>query len=59
MVFLRLTIKVFQDQLLPSSVTQQKPGIFLLPIENPEEINLGGLASQIQKKWSYLHPELP
>jgi hypothetical protein len=63
MVFLRLTVKIFPpdqlDQLPASSVTvPKKPSVFLLPIEDPEIITLGGLASQIQEKWGYLHPDL-
>ena len=60
MVFLRLTVKIFPRDPLPGSTVtlSNKPAIFLLPIEKPEELNLGGLASQIQEKWSYLHPDL-
>jgi hypothetical protein len=58
MVFLRLTVKIYPTEQLPTSAEPIKPGVFLLPIEDPETLSLGGLASQIQERWSYLHPDL-
>lgn len=46
------------NQAPAASVPAKKPGIFLLPIEKPDEINLGALAGLIQEKWSHLHPDL-
>lgn len=40
------------------STTLKKPGVFLLVLEHPEEVSLGGLAGMIQEKWANLHPEL-
>ncbi|CAG8890521.1 unnamed protein product [Penicillium egyptiacum] len=40
------------------STTLKKPGIFLLVLEHPEEVSLGGLAGMIQEHWGKLHPEL-
>ena len=59
MVFIRLTVKIFpRQQVHATSVTAKKPGIFLLPIEDPERVTLGGLVGLIQEKWRYLHPDL-
>lgn len=85
MVFLRLTVKIYPRDQLPTntssnwargflggskaqsddssqgaatSATAKRPGVFLLPIEKPEEIKLGALAGLIQEKWSALHPDL-
>lgn len=38
--------------------TLKKPGVFLLVLEHPEEVSLGGLADMIQEHWGKLHPEL-
>ncbi|OQE25615.1 hypothetical protein PENFLA_c008G10683 [Penicillium flavigenum] len=40
------------------STTLKKPGVFLLVLEHPEEVSLGGLAGMIQEHWAKLHPEL-
>ncbi|KAJ5447283.1 KEN domain ribonuclease activator [Penicillium cf. griseofulvum] len=40
------------------STTLKKPGVFLLVLEHPEEVSLGGLAGIIQEHWGKLHPEL-
>ncbi|KAJ5502581.1 hypothetical protein N7463_005455 [Penicillium fimorum] len=40
------------------STTMKKPGVFLLVLEHPEEVSLGGLAGMIQEHWGKLHPEL-
>lgn len=65
LVFMRLTVKIFpQDPINPrlgavrSSVTAKKPGVFLLPIENPDQVTLRTLAGLIRDKWAYLHPDL-
>lgn len=33
-----------------------KPASFLLVLENPEDVTLGGLAKMIQAKWTKLRP---
>ncbi|THC93555.1 hypothetical protein EYZ11_006982 [Aspergillus tanneri] len=33
-----------------------KPASFLLALENPEEVTLGGLSGMIQEKWAKLRP---
>ena len=37
--------------------TVGKPATFLLVLEKPEEITLGGLAGMIQDKWKKLRPK--
>jgi hypothetical protein len=34
-----------------------KPASFLLVLEHPDEVTLGGLAGMIQAKWKKLRPE--
>ncbi|KAJ5323174.1 hypothetical protein N7452_011463 [Penicillium brevicompactum] len=65
MVFIRLTVKIFpQDPINPrlgairSSAKAKKPGVFLLPIENPNVVDLRTLAGLIRDRWTYLHPDL-
>ncbi|KAJ5353464.1 hypothetical protein N7541_006028 [Penicillium brevicompactum] len=65
MVFIRLTVKIFpQDPINPrlgairSSAKAKKPGVFLLPIENPDVVDLRTLAGLIRDRWTYLHPDL-
>lgn len=41
-----------------ASTVLKKPGVFLLVLEHPEEVSLGGLAGMIQEHWAKLHPEL-
>jgi hypothetical protein len=36
----------------------KKPGIFLLVLDKPEDVTLGGLAGMIQDHWTKLHPDL-
>lgn len=54
MVFLRLTVKVYPRN--PNAPRTGSPASFLLPVENPEDTSLGGLASLIQEKWKKLRP---
>ncbi|RHZ46326.1 uncharacterized protein CDV56_100739 [Aspergillus thermomutatus] len=39
-----------------SGPTAGKPASFLLVLENPEEVTLGGLAGMIREKWAKLRP---
>lgn len=36
--------------------TAGKPASFLLVLQNPEEVTLGGLAKMVQEKWRKLRP---
>jgi hypothetical protein len=69
MVFLRLTVKVLPREGHPSTIsdhdtngvtengaTPGKPITFLVPVENPEEVTLGGFAGLIQDMWFRLRP---
>jgi hypothetical protein len=46
------------SQVSAASVSSKKPGIFLLVLEKPEDVTLGGLAGMIQDHWAKLHPDL-
>lgn len=39
-----------------SAVPAGKPANFLLVLQNPEDVTLGGLAKMIQEKWTKLRP---
>jgi hypothetical protein len=39
-----------------SGPTAGKPASFLLVLENPEEVTMGGLAGMIREKWTKLRP---
>ncbi|KAJ5787647.1 serine-rich protein [Penicillium paradoxum] len=41
-----------------ASTAVKKPGLFLLVLEQPQDVSLGGLAGMIQEHWGKLHPEL-
>lgn len=61
MVFLRLTVKVFPRGHDGSLQNSHEPGTgkpvsFMLVLEHPEEITLGGLSSMIHAKWRKLRP---
>jgi hypothetical protein len=81
MVFLRLSVKVYPRDQLPSSSSFSlrsilgdrdrengsqpgsnsaalKPAGFLLILDDPEAVTLGGLAGMIQTKWRKLRPNV-
>ena len=56
--FTRKSVNDDSSQGSAASSTSKKPGIFLLVLEKPEDVTLGGLAGMIQDHWGKLHPDL-
>ncbi|KAJ6008787.1 hypothetical protein N7522_003803 [Penicillium canescens] len=56
--FTRKSVNDDSSQASAASATSKKPGIFLLVLEKPEDVTLGGLAGMIQDHWAKLHPDL-
>jgi hypothetical protein len=44
------------DNRTSSSTAAGKPASFLIVLENPEDVTLGGLAGMIRAKWRKLRP---
>lgn len=56
--FTRKSVNDDSSQGSVTSTSVKKPGIFLLVLDKPEDVTLGGLAGMIQDHWTKLHPDL-